>query len=159
MIQSLAKKVYWVLSSQHLSLVCAESCTAGLVADSLASVPGISSVFWGSFVCYQNRAKQEMLGIDENRLKNYGPVSKEIAESMVIGALEHSTADIAVAITGIAGPDSDETGVPVGTVWISAARRGHIPLTTLHHLKGSRQRIRNQSAKKALELVLQLIGS
>jgi len=159
MIQTLAKKVYQKLSSQHLSLVCAESCTAGLVADILASVPGISAVFWGSFVCYQNTAKQEMLGIDESLIKTYSPVSKEIAESMVIGALQHSTADIAVAITGIAGPESDESGVPVGTVWISAGKRGKHPISILHHLKGSRQRIRKQSAKKALELVLQVIGS
>jgi len=159
MIQNLAKRVFKALEARHQSIVFAESCTAGLISDTLASVPGVSSVLWGSFVCYQNGAKQCMLGIPEAHIQNFGAVSREIAEAMAIGALEHSSADIALAITGIAGPSSDETGVPVGTVWISSVMRGTEPVSFLYHFKGSRQRIRKQGARKALEMVLQTLGS
>lgn len=148
-----------MLQNQHFSLVCAESCTAGLIADTLASIPGASLVLWGSFVCYQNDAKQQMLGIDGSYINQFGPVSKEVAEAMVHGALQHSSADIALAITGIAGPNSDGTGVPVGTVWISVVKRGREPLTRVHLFKGTRQSIRKQGARKALEMVRTILGS
>uniref|UniRef100_A0A7C3IGS5 CinA family protein n=1 Tax=Gracilinema caldarium TaxID=215591 RepID=A0A7C3IGS5_9SPIR len=159
MIHNLAKQVFKALQNHHQRLVCAESCTAGLISHTLASVPGVSAVLWGSFVCYQNSAKQQMLGIPKSAIQQFGPVSREIAEAMAKGALEHSSADLALAITGIAGPASDESGVPVGTVWISTAKRGEEPVSTLYQLKGSRQSIRKQGAQKALEMVLQILGS
>ncbi|AEJ19748.1 CinA family protein [Gracilinema caldarium] len=159
MTSTIAFKVFEALQNNKLTLVCVESCTVGLIAATLGAIPGISSVLWGSFVCYQNAAKQKMLNIDENAIKQFGPVSKPIAEAMAIGALQHSTADIALAITGIAGPESDETGIPVGTLWISVVKRGMEPVSTEYHVRGSRQRIRKQGTKKALEMILQILGS
>jgi PncC family amidohydrolase len=159
MTSTIARKVFKALQNHQLTIVCAESCTVGLVAATLGAIPGISSVLWGSFVCYQNDAKQIMLGIDENDIKQYGPVSKHVAEAMAIGALQHSTADIALAITGIAGPASDETGIPPGTIWISLAKRGAEPVSRVYHIRGNRQRVRKQGTKMALEMVLQSLGS
>lgn len=157
MKHALAKDVFAALKKAELILVCAESCTAGLISDTLAAVPGISRVFWGSFVCYQNSAKERMLGIDPLLIQRYGPVSKEVAEAMSAGALVHSSADIALAITGIAGPDSDELGTPLGTVWISVARHHFSPINHKYQFKGDRQDIRTQGAAEALRFLLKNI--
>ncbi|WP_304225096.1 CinA family protein [Gracilinema caldarium] len=157
MRHTLAEQIFSALKKEKLTLVCAESCTAGLISDTLAAIPGISSVFWGSFVCYQNAAKEKMLGIDPLLIQRFGPVSQEIAEAMSAGALEHSSANIALAITGIAGPDSDEFGTPVGTVWISFARHNLSPISHKYQFQGDRQEIRSKGAMEALKFLLQNI--
>jgi PncC family amidohydrolase len=136
-----------------LKIVTAESCTAGLVADLLASVPGASRVFWGGFVCYTPEAKTRMLGIDEALLEKYGLVSRETAVAMAGGALEQSGADLAVSVTGLAGPDGDGSGVPVGTVWIGAARRDGERAAAVYRYTGSRQDVRAAAAREALEVL------
>jgi PncC family amidohydrolase len=141
-----------------LKIVTAESCTAGLVADRLASVPGASGVFWGGFVCYTPEAKTRMLGIAAALLEKYGPVSRETALAMAGGALEHSGADLAVSVTGLAGPGGDGSGVPVGTVWIGSARRGGECDALAYHYSGSRQEVRAAAAGEALEVLGRRLG-
>lgn len=118
--------------SRGYSIATAESCTGGLIAASLAAVPGASASLERGFVTYSNEAKTEMLGVPADLIRNHGAVSRQVALAMVAGALEHSRADIAVAVTGIAGPDGGTAEKPVGLVHIAAARRGG---PTLHEEK------------------------
>ncbi|MDR0760901.1 MAG: CinA family protein [Treponema sp.] len=140
-----------------LKIVTAESCTAGLAADLLASVPGASRVFWGGFICYTPEAKTLMLGVEEALLAKYGLVSRETAMAMAGGALERSGADVAVSVTGLAGPDGDGSGVPVGTVWIGAARRNGECKARAYHYTGSRQSVRSAAAREAIEVLGRLL--
>jgi PncC family amidohydrolase len=140
-----------------LKIVTAESCTAGLAADLLVSAPGASRVFWGGFICYTPEAKTRMLGIEEAFLERYGLVSRETAVAMAEGALERSGADIAVSVTGLAGPGGDGSGVPVGTIWIGSARRGGECGAGMYRCAGSRQEARRAAARKALEVLGRLL--
>lgn len=109
------------------TLVTAESCTGGLIAATLAAVPGASASLERGFVTYSNEAKAEMLGVPAELIAEHGAVSREVALAMVAGALAHSPADIAVAVTGIAGPGGGTATKPVGLVHIASARRGGEP--------------------------------
>jgi nicotinamide-nucleotide amidase len=109
---------------RKLTVVTAESCTGGLVAAALTEIPGSSDVFDRGFVTYSNDAKQAMLGVPAEVLADFGAVSRETAEAMASGALAHSPAGLAVAITGIAGPGGAMPGKPVGLVHFAAASRG-----------------------------------
>ncbi|MGE0742955.1 MAG: CinA family protein [Hyphomonadaceae bacterium] len=112
-------------AKQHgLSIATAESCTGGLIAASLAAVPGASASLERGFVTYSNQAKVELLGVPAELIERFGAVSKEVALAMVDGALAYSPADIAVAVTGIAGPDGGTAEKPVGLVHMAVARRG-----------------------------------
>jgi PncC family amidohydrolase len=136
-----------------LKIVTAESCTAGMVADLLASAAGASRVFWGGFVCYTPEAKVRMLGIEEALLARYGLVSRETSRAMALCALKQSGADLAVSVTGLAGPGGDGSGVPVGTVWIGAAYRNGACGARVYHYRGSRQEVRYAAAQEALEIL------
>jgi nicotinamide-nucleotide amidase len=105
-------------------IATAESCTGGLIAATLAAVPGASASLERGFVTYSNEAKAEMLGAPAELIREHGAVSREVALAMVEGALANSSADIAVAVTGVAGPDGGTALKPVGLVHIAAARRG-----------------------------------
>lgn len=106
-----------------LKIATAESCTGGLIAAAITAVPGASAALERGFVTYSNEAKSEMLGVSASLLERHGAVSREVALAMAEGALAHSRADIAVAVTGIAGPDGGSAEKPVGLVHIAAARR------------------------------------
>jgi nicotinamide-nucleotide amidase len=108
--------------AKGLKIVTAESCTGGLIAGLLTEIPGSSDVFERGFVTYSNPAKRELLGLPEDLLKAHGAVSAEVARAMAEGALKHSRADLAVAVTGIAGPSGGTADKPVGLVHIAAAR-------------------------------------
>ena len=109
-----------------LKLATAESCTGGLIAAILTEVPGSSDVFERGFVTYSNEAKTELLGVPAELIEKHGAVSEEVARAMASGALGHSRADIAVAVTGVAGPGGGTTAKPVGLVHLAAARRGSV---------------------------------
>jgi nicotinamide-nucleotide amidase len=109
---------------KKLTIATAESCTGGLVAATLTEIPGSSDVVERGFVTYSNAAKETMLGVPATTLDRYGAVSRETAEAMARGALAHSPADLAVSITGIAGPGGATPGKPVGLVHFGAAARG-----------------------------------
>ncbi|MDR0721843.1 MAG: CinA family protein [Treponema sp.] len=152
-----AEEVISRLSAASKTIVLAESCTAGLVADLLAQVPGASRVFWGSYVSYTGAAKIAMLGLDAGILCRYGAVSRETACAMAQGALQRSRADIAAAITGLAGPEGDGSPVPVGTVWIATAVRGMEVQATVFQYTGSRQEVRSAAAGTVIkELIRRL---
>jgi PncC family amidohydrolase len=138
-------------------MAAAESCTAGMVADLVARIPGASRVLWGSFVTYMTDAKVRALGLDPRELEKFGPVSRETACAMALGALDRSGADYAVAVTGLAGPGGDGTAVPVGTVWIATVDRERVPLAHGFHFEGARNEIRERAARESLEALLKRI--
>lgn len=109
--------------SRGLTIATAESCTGGLIAATLAAVPGASASLERGFVTYSNEAKADLLGVPTELIRTFGAVSRDVAIAMVQGALAHSPATIAVAVTGVAGPDGGTDAKPVGLVHIAAARR------------------------------------
>jgi nicotinamide-nucleotide amidase len=122
-ITEAAARVLDACRSRRLKIVCAESCTGGLLAGALTEIPGSSDVFDRGFVVYSNAAKQQILGVAEAVIERHGAVSREAADAMAEGALGHSAADLAVAVTGIAGPGGGSTEKPVGLVHFAAAAR------------------------------------
>ena len=142
------------LAARGKTMAAAESCTAGLVADRIAAVPGASRVFWGSFVTYMTDAKAVMLGLDRDALVKNGAVSGEPARAMAEAALLKSGASLAVSVTGLAGPSGDGTSVPVGTVWIATALPGGPPSARVFHLEGGRETVRRAAAEAALREAL-----
>jgi PncC family amidohydrolase len=154
-MENVAERLIARLTAKSLKIVTAESCTGGLLADSLVQVPGASQVFWGGFVTYSVVAKRAILGLDEERIHRYGLVSAEIAGDMAEAALVSSDADVSVSITGLAGPESDGSATPVGTVWIGVAVRGKPADASLLHYCGSRNEIRLAATQDALNIVLE----
>jgi nicotinamide-nucleotide amidase len=128
-IQTLARLVIDDARGRSLRIVTAESCTGGLVAGALCAVAGASDVFERGFVAYTNRAKQELLGVSGDLIADLGAVSEPIARMMAEGAVEHSHAHVAVAITGVAGPGGGTPMKPVGTVHFATARANQ----SVHH--------------------------
>ena len=137
-----------------LKLATAESCTGGLIAAACTAVAGSSDWFERGFVTYSNEAKTESLGVDAALIATHGAVSAEVARAMADGALAHSRADLAVAVTGIAGPTGATPGKPVGTVWLAVARRGGATQTDLLELRGDRASIRAQTVEHALQRLI-----
>jgi nicotinamide-nucleotide amidase len=119
-----ARRLLDICRRKNLLIATAESCTAGLVAGTLTEIPGVSSMLDRGFITYSNAAKEEMLGVTAETLKKYGAVSRETAEEMARGALAHAPVDLAVSVTGIAGPDGGSAEKPVGLVHFAAAARG-----------------------------------
>ncbi|GHV17046.1 hypothetical protein FACS189493_3960 [Spirochaetia bacterium] len=156
--QSLAAQLIHLATEAGLTIAAAESCTSGLVADLLASAPGASAVFWGSFVTYTLDAKTRMLGVDDALLRQYGAVSRETALAMARCAREKSGAGAAVSVTGLAGPDGDGSVVPVGSVWIGLSIRGAAEEARLYHFAGSRNEVRHAAARQALRCLFQAAG-
>jgi len=144
------------LKRSSLKLVLAESCTAGLISALLAGTSGASDVLWGSFVCYTQAAKVRMLGLDNDTLTESGLVNSETARAMAEGALLKSGADIAAAVTGLAGPAGDGR-VPVGTIWIALSRQGKTTEAKEFVFKDSRNIVRTQAALAVLEEILKLL--
>lgn len=144
--------------AEGLKVATAESCTGGLIAASLTEVPGSSDVFERGFVTYSNEAKTEMLGVPASLIAEPGAVSEPVARAMAEGTLAFSRADIAVAITGIAGPGGGTPEKPVGLVFIGAARRGQPAIVERHVFAGDRAEIRRATVHRALELLLSLSG-
>jgi len=124
-IETLARLLIDEARERSLRIVTAESCTGGLVAGAICNIPGASDVFERGFVTYTNRAKQELLGVPGDLIADLGAVSEPVARMMAEGALENSNAHLAVAITGVAGPNGGTRMKPVGTVHIATARTNH----------------------------------
>ena len=135
------------------TLVTAESLTGGGIGAWLTSVSGASEVFKGGVISYTNEVKHELLGVSLQTLKVHGAVSLQTAEEMAVGARNLLKADVAVSVTGLAGPGGDEYGNPVGTVCIGYCDAGE-SFAVKHHFEGNREAVRNQTIRAALELVL-----
>jgi nicotinamide-nucleotide amidase len=138
-------------------LTTAESCTGGLIAATCTSVAGSSDWFERGFVTYSNAAKTEMLGVDAALIAAHGAVSAEVACAMAEGALVHSRAALAVAVTGIAGPGGATPGKPVGTVWLALARRGAPAHAERLQLDGDRTAVRAQTVAVALQRLVDVL--
>ncbi len=143
---------------EGLRLATAESCTGGLIAGLLTSISGASDVFERGFVTYTNPAKTENLGVPAALIESEGAVSEAVARAMAEGALKHSAAEIAVAVTGIAGPDGGTKEKPVGLVHVACARDGRDTLHERHVFSGDRDAVRMQSVDAAVALVRGQIG-
>ena len=156
---SIEKQTVELLKSKKLKLATAESCTGGLISKRITDVSGSSEVFEGGVVCYSNRFKENVLGVSPETLKKYGAVSRETAREMVKGVLSLTKADIAVAVTGIAGPSSDDTNKPVGLVYIAVSDgKSTIVKKLLNNFTGDvREQNRNFSADTALEMIMEAI--
>lgn len=150
-LADLAGRLGAVLVARGWRLAAAESCTGGGVAHAVTEIAGSSAWFERGFVTYSNEAKHEMLGVPEDTLRMHGAVSAATAEAMVTGALTHSHADLAVAITGVAGPGGGSDAKPVGTVWFAWAVRGHPPEARCDRLDGDRAAVRAASVRIALQ--------
>ncbi len=138
------------LRARGWMLATAESCTGGLIAAACTELAGSSDWFERGFVSYSNAAKTELLGVPEALIAAHGAVSAEVACAMAEGALAHSRADLAVAVTGIAGPGGATPGKPVGTVWLALARRGAPAQAERLQLGGDRGAVREQTVRHAL---------
>ena len=141
------------LKEKHMKVATAESCTGGLIAKRITDVPGASEVFDCGIISYANEIKHRVLGVSEDDLNKYGAVSEPVARQMARGALKVSGADIAVSVTGIAGPDSDSTNKPVGLVYIGLADRDNVWVRELRTSRKDRSYNRYVSASNALNMI------
>jgi nicotinamide-nucleotide amidase len=148
-----APSVLAALRARGWTLATAESCTGGLIAAALTSVAGSSDVVERGFVTYSNTAKTEMLGVPAELIARHGAVSQEVAAAMVEGALAHAPVDIAVSVTGIAGPGGGSADKPVGLVWFGCAVRGAPARTAQRVFAGDRGAVRAGAVEVAFALV------
>ena len=156
-IRGACERLLDLCKAKKLTLATAESCTGGLVAGALSEVPGSSLVLDRGFVTYSNIAKQQMLGVNPATIDVYGAVSKECAEEMAKGALAHASVELAVSITGIAGPTGAVPGKPIGLVFFCAASRsGRIIADDRKYGDIGRTKVRRESVMQALAMLREL---
>lgn len=153
----LIKEIAAILKKKSWQLVTAESCTGGLIASYLTEISGSSVWFERGFVTYSNLAKEELLSVSKELIEEYGAVSEPVAQAMATGALQHSAGDVAVSVTGIAGPDGGSFEKPVGTVCFSWAARGMSSKILRKQFTGDRQDIRLAACQEALSGILSYI--
>ena len=147
------EKVVAELTRRNLTITTAESCTGGLIAATLVNVSGASQVLNEGYITYSNEAKERLLNVSKEVLQEYGAVSRQVAEQMAQGAARAAGADVALAATGIAGPDGGTPGKPVGLVYIGCYMNGRT-IVQENHFKGSRAEVRRQTVDSALTLLL-----
>ena len=154
--QQLTEQLAEVLLQHGWMLATAESCTGGLIAAECTSLAGSSAWFERGFVSYSNAAKIELLGVDADLIAHHGAVSEPVARAMVQGALRHSRAEVAVAVTGVAGPSGGSADKPVGTVWFGWATPDGVH-TAVQHFAGDRSAVRAATVAHALEQLAVLL--
>ncbi len=159
-LQKLAAAVVADLAESGLAVATAESCTGGWIAKSITDIPGSSAVFGYGVVSYSNGAKESILGVRNATIEEHGAVSEGVVGEMADGVLHLSGADVAVAVSGIAGPDGGTDDKPVGTVWFAwAVRDGANALidTSCEHFSGDRELVRELAVAHALQGILERI--
>lgn len=149
---TLESAVVELLRANGLTATCAESCTGGLLSARLVNVPGVSEIYKSGLVTYSNKAKRKLLGVKKATLQKYGAVSEQTAEEMAKGAAALTKADVAVAVTGIAGPDGGTKEKPVGTVYIACAVKGKT-VVKKYQFAGNRSKVREATVSEALVLM------
>lgn len=156
---SISEKTVSVLRAAGLTLVTAESCTGGLIAKMITDVSGASAVFECGIISYSNRIKTSVLGVKEETLAAHGAVSEETVTEMALGAIKASGADVSVAVSGIAGPLSDNTDKPVGLIWLAVCINGKVTTKRLNNSfdVNVRENNRNSAASEALRLLCETI--
>jgi nicotinamide-nucleotide amidase len=153
-LRLLAQQAGAALLARHLRVATAESCTGGWVAKCLTDVPGSSGWFERGYVTYSNESKVQAIGVAPDVIATFGAVSRPVVEQMAAGALHASGAQLAVAITGVAGPDGGSTEKPVGLVWFALAAHGASGIAQQHQFAGEREAIRRAAVATALRMVL-----
>jgi nicotinamide-nucleotide amidase len=146
----------YLLQKRGWMLATAESCTGGLIAATCTDLAGSSAWFERGLVTYSNAAKSELLGVDPALIAQHGAVSDAVVRAMVQGALKHAHAQVAVAVTGVAGPGGGSADKPVGTVWFGFALPGQV-LTECRHFAGDRAQVRSATVQHALVRLMQLL--
>lgn len=146
-----------IRSLEGKTLATAESCTGGGIGKALTAVPGSSAVYKGGVISYTNEVKEKLLRVDPAVLERDGAVSASVAEAMAAGVRELFAADMAVSVTGLAGPGGDSYGNPVGTVYIGYSDCAHT-VSVRYIFSGDRERVREQAVEAALSLILSKIG-
>ena len=157
-LTALAEALGYTLKSKNLKITTAESCTGGWIAQTITEIAGSSAWFERGFVTYSNDSKIEMLGVNPQTLADYGAVSEEVAIQMASGALVNSQADMAIAVTGIAGPSGGSIEKPVGTVYIAWQSKNGKGRVGKFHFIGNRYQIRKQTVTKGLSGALELLN-
>lgn len=153
--QDLSGRLVQLLKKAELTISTAESCTGGLLASSLVDVPGVSAVFREGFVTYSNKAKRRTLGVSKSTIRKDGAISEQTAKEMATGAALAADTDIALSVTGNAGPDADEEK-PVGLVYIGIYAKGKVRVER-HSFTGSRQEIRKAAVEAAFSLGIKAV--
>ncbi len=152
-----AKKVIEKLSLENKVIATAESCTGGMLGRYLTAIPGSSKVYGYGFITYSNDAKKKLLGVKEETLSSFGAVSKETVCEMAEGALFESGADIAVSISGIAGPKGATDEKEVGLVYVGVKENGKDAFYVKLNLKGNREKVRKKTAEEVFNIILKLL--
>ena len=158
-LRRLAESVLALCRARGLMLATAESCTGGMIAAALTDIAGSSDVVERGFVTYSNAAKAELLGVPPATIAAHGAVSAEVAAAMAEGAIARAPVDLAVAVTGIAGPGGATPGKPVGLVWFGLGRRGAATRTEHHVFPGDRDAVRRATVARALALLAEAARS
>ena len=162
-IFSEAQNLIDVACEKKISIATAESCTGGLIGAAITSIPGSSTPFKGGIIAYNNSVKNKLLGVPAGMIHKYGAVSREVARAMAIGAIEAVNVDIAVSVTGVAGPGGGSEEKPVGTVWMGLAYRvdGKTEVTTKLHKFGDigRNKVRDITCYEALKALTAQCGA
>jgi len=156
-IEQRVKQLSAALLRRRQKICSAESCTGGLIAKTCTDLAGSSDWFERGFVTYSNAAKHEMLGVPATLIEDYGAVSEPVANAMARGALRHSDADYAIAVTGVAGPGGGSAEKPVGTVWIAVASADQHS-ARCHLFPGDRAAVREATLSAGLEALIELVG-
>lgn len=149
----IAQQLIEVCAARGFRIATAESCTGGLIAATLTDIAGSSAVFERGFVTYSNPSKTQLLEVSEALITTHGAVSEPVASAMAYGAITHSEADLAVAVTGIAGPGGGSAAKPVGLVFIAVAARAGKPVCEEHIFPGTRENVRLAAVEKALSML------
>ena len=157
-LYELAERVGEALKSRDMMLATAESCTGGWIAEAVTMVPGSSEWFERGYVTYTYISKREMLGVRDETLGEHGAVAEQVVREMAEGALERSHAQVAVAVSGIAGPGGGTPGKPVGTVCFAWAVKSGATRAETKHFAGDRETVRRRSVERALEGVLETLA-
>jgi nicotinamide-nucleotide amidase len=153
-LRALAERLAGLLLASRRRVAVAESCTGGWLAKCLTDIPGSSQWFERGYVTYSNAAKEQALGVAATVIETFGAVSRPAAEQMAAGALHASGAELAVAITGVAGPDGGTVAKPVGLVWFALAQRAGEPRALEQRFGGDREAVRRAAVATALRLLL-----
>ena len=151
--KTVEQRCYEALKARGVTFAAAESCTGGLIAKRITDVPGASGVFMGGVVSYTNLVKNRVLGVPAEMLEEYGAVSEPVARAMAEGVRRLTCADIALSVTGVAGPDKDDRGHDVGTVYIALSAKNETTVQLLH-LSGGRNAIRAAAADEMFRMLL-----
>ena len=154
-----ARKIVELAEQKGLTIGTAESCTGGLIGGAITAIPGSSAIFKGGIIAYHNKIKNKLLDVPPGMIHEYGAVSREVAQAMATGAIENLGVDIAVSVTGIAGPGGGSKNKPVGTVWMGLATQDGVSTKLLEYGDIGRNRVRDQTCYEALKALCQIFDS